>query len=202
MSTDTRQKMVLGAAELLRRRGLNATSLREVVKHTGTPRGSIRHHFPQGKRQLVEEALLLAGRSVSAQLRQRVQQAGALGGLAAFIEGWKQTLEQSDFEAGCPILAVAAEQYVAEDGYPNAEVQDQLLQRTAAAFAEWQSILREALQKEGIAADQARPLATVIISAVEGAVTMCRAAKSTAALSEVEWVLSGLLRTALPSTPA
>ncbi|MGB1557692.1 MAG: TetR family transcriptional regulator C-terminal domain-containing protein, partial [Oceanococcaceae bacterium] len=144
----------------------------------------------------------LAGRSVSAQLRQRVEQAGALGGLAAFIEGWKQTLEQSDFEAGCPILAVAAEQYVAEDGYPNAEVQDQLLQRTAAAFAEWQSILMEALQKEGIAADQARPLATVIISAVEGAVTMCRASKSTAALSEVEWVLSGLLRTALPSTPA
>lgn len=39
MTSDTRAKMVAGAADLVSRRGVNATSLREVVRHTGTPRG-------------------------------------------------------------------------------------------------------------------------------------------------------------------
>ena len=39
MTSDTRAKMVAGAADLMSRRGVNATSMREVVRHTGTPRG-------------------------------------------------------------------------------------------------------------------------------------------------------------------
>ena len=123
MKGNTRQKMVVGAADLLRRRGLNATSVREVVKHTETPRGSIRHHFPQGKRQLVEEALLFAGRSASKMLSKHISQVGAVSGLAAFIDDWRRIVEDSDFDAGCPILAVSTEQYLGEDGYPNREVQ-------------------------------------------------------------------------------
>jgi len=60
MTSDTRAKMVAGAADLMSRRGVNATSMREVVRHTGTPRGSIGHHFPGGKQQLIEIAKALS----------------------------------------------------------------------------------------------------------------------------------------------
>ena len=110
MTSDTRAKMVAGAADLMSRRGVNATSMREVVRHTGTPRGSIGHHFPGGKQQLIEDALAFAGRQVSGPLRHLTQKQGAIGGLHAFISLWRQTLERTKFQAGCPVLAVAVEQ--------------------------------------------------------------------------------------------
>src|SRR5689334_24236611 len=95
MSSDTRAKMVAGAADLMSRRGVNATSVREVVRHTGTPRGSISHHFPRGKQQLIEDAIAFAGRQVSGPLRELTREHGAIGGLRAFIALWRKILEQT-----------------------------------------------------------------------------------------------------------
>src|SRR5690242_19173511 len=114
MISRTRDKMVAGAADLMSRRGVNATSVREVVRHTGTPRGSISHHFPRGKQQLIEDAIAFAGRQVSGPLRELTRAHGAIGGLRAFIALWRQILEKTKFEAGCPVLAVAVEQYVSD----------------------------------------------------------------------------------------
>src|SRR6478735_9579355 len=84
MSSITRAKMVAGAADLMSRRGVNATSMRDVVRHTGTPRGSIGHHFPRGKQQLIEDAIEFAGRQVSGPLRHLTQDRGAIAGLREF----------------------------------------------------------------------------------------------------------------------
>src|SRR5260370_42076532 len=112
MNSDTRAKMVAGAADLLSRRGVNANSVREVVRHSGTPRGSIGHHFPRGKQQLIEDAIAFAGAEVSAPLEHLMRERGAIAGLRAFIALWRRTLEASHFEAGCPVLAGGCEQYV------------------------------------------------------------------------------------------
>ena len=61
MAGDTRARMVAGAARLLAQRGLQETSFSEVLELTGAPRGSIYHHFPLGKDQLVASAVDLAG---------------------------------------------------------------------------------------------------------------------------------------------
>ena len=53
--------MIAGAARLLAQRGLQETSFSEVLELTGAPRGSIYHHFPDGKDQLVASAVDLAG---------------------------------------------------------------------------------------------------------------------------------------------
>src|SRR3954471_22309306 len=95
MTSDTKAKMVAGAADLMSRRGVNATSMREVVRHTGTPRGSISHHFPGGKQQLLEEAIVFAGMQVSGPLRHLTAERGAIAGLRAFIALWRQTLEKT-----------------------------------------------------------------------------------------------------------
>jgi TetR/AcrR family transcriptional repressor of lmrAB and yxaGH operons len=57
VSNDSREKMVRSAASLIASRGLNATSFSDVVADSGAPRGSIYHHFPDGKEQLSEEAV-------------------------------------------------------------------------------------------------------------------------------------------------
>jgi AcrR family transcriptional regulator len=202
MSSNTRAKMVAGAADLMSRRGVNATSMRDVVRHTGTPRGSIGHHFPRGKQQLIADALVFAGKQVSGPLEHLTQSRGAIAGLRAFIALWRQTLEKSKFQAGCPVLAVAVEQYVNDatekDGEPDEAAQRHLLDLANAVFADWQRIMFTALRHEGVAPARARRLAALVIASTEGTVAMCRAARSAQPLDDVRQELELVLSSALP----
>jgi AcrR family transcriptional regulator len=51
---------VRNAATLIRERGVHGVRLREVVAHSGGPRGSLGRFFPGGKTQLVTEAVDVA----------------------------------------------------------------------------------------------------------------------------------------------
>jgi len=201
MTSDTRAKMVAGAADLMSRRGVNATSMREVVRHTGTPRGSIGHHFPGGKQQLIEDALVFAGKQVSGPLEHLTRKHGAVGGLRAFIVLWRQTLERTQFRAGCPVLAVAVEQYVNDatekGGEPDEAAQQHMLDLADGVFAEWQRIMFAALRHEGVAPARARRLAALVIASTEGTVVMCRAARSVQPLDDVRQELELVLSSAL-----
>ena len=201
MTLDTRAKMVAGAADLMSRRGVNATSMREVVRHTGTPRGSIGHHFPRGKQQLIEDALVFAGRQVSGPLAHLTETRGAIAGLRTFITLWRQTLERTEFRAGCPVLAVAVEQYVNDatekDGEPDEAAQQHLLDLANGIFADWQRIMFRALRREGVAPARARRLAALVIASTEGTVAMCRAARSAEPLDDVRQELELVLSVAV-----
>src|SRR5262245_44130196 len=54
---DSRDQMIRAAIELLSERGYAGTSFGDVIERSGAPRGSIYHHFPGGKQQLVTEAV-------------------------------------------------------------------------------------------------------------------------------------------------
>jgi hypothetical protein len=172
-----------------------------VVRHTGTPRGSIGHHFPRGKQQLIEDALVFAGEQVSGPLEHLTQSRGAVAGLRAFIALWRQTLEKSKFQAGCPVLAVAVEQYVNDatekDGEPDEAAQRHLLDLANGVFADWQRIMFTALRHEGVAPARARRLAALVIASTEGTVAMCRAARSAQPLDDVRQELELVLSSAL-----
>src|SRR5918911_1463093 len=88
MGTDThpRERMIQSALILMGRQGVEGTSFSQVIDHSGAPRGSIYHHFPGGKEQLIAEAAL-----------------DAIGGF------WRAVLYDSDFAAGCPVVAAALE---------------------------------------------------------------------------------------------
>jgi len=193
--------MVAGAADLMSRRGVNGTSMRDVVRHTGTPRGSISHHFPRGKQQLIEDAIVFAGARVSGPLEHLTQDRGAVAGLSEFIGLWRKTLEKSKFGAGCPVLAVAVEQFVNDatgrDGKPDQAAQDGLLDLADGVFADWQRIMVNALRREGVAPARARRLAALVIASFEGTVAMCRAARSAQPLEDVRQELELVLSAAI-----
>lgn len=199
-SSPTRDKMVAGAADLLSRRGVHATSLRTVVQHTGTPRGSLGHHFPGGKQQLLEDAVRYANESVAVPLEALMTERGAVDGLQAFVGWWRRILETSGFDAGCPVLAVAVEQLAGDgdDGEPdNHRAGEQLRTLAHEAFERWASILAVALRREGVPAARARRLAALIVASIEGTVAMCRAARSAQPLDDVQQELQSLLEAAI-----
>jgi AcrR family transcriptional regulator len=206
MASDTRARMVAGAADLLSRRGVNATSLRDVVRHTGTPRGSLAHHFPLGKHQLIADAIVYAGRQVSGPLRHLVQERGPIAGLRAFIGLWRSTLEKSRYRAGCPELAVAVEQYTGEAGDKAAAqekaAQQHLLDLAHGVFTDWQTIMIDGLQRDGVTPARARRLAALIVASIEGTVAMCRAARSAQPLDDVGQELELVLAASLKERPS
>ncbi|MEV6926458.1 TetR/AcrR family transcriptional regulator [Dactylosporangium sp. NPDC051485] len=166
MAGEVRGRMVEGAALLLAKQGLQATSFSEVLKATGAPRGSIYHHFPEGKDQLVDAALeLVAGRMLAglAELDGR----GAVEITRYVIGAWRFVLDRSRLRAGCAVLAVA----VAGDSGP-------LLDRAAAIFRAWRARLTELYAAAGAEPAAAARFATSVIAATEGAVVLCRAERS------------------------
>ena len=183
---DSRTRMIASAAELFREQGYSATGFRDVVEHSGAPRGSIYHHFPGGKAQLAEEVVQLAS-DITAR---RIERAAAAGDpqamLDAFADGWRRQLERSDFRAGCPVVAVAVE----------ADAASAVTAAAAAAFERWEALFAQALRRSGIPRARAGRIATLAIAAIEGAVIQCRAARSVTPLAEVRRELGAVISAA------
>ncbi|MPY58004.1 TetR/AcrR family transcriptional regulator [Streptomyces spongiae] len=184
-STPSRERIVAGAADMISRRGLNATSIRELAKHARAPLGSTCHYFPEGKQQLATEAVRYAGGAVSRILRKELD-SGPVAGLRAFLALWRGIVVESEFHAGCPVLAVSVEEP------PAGEIPPALV-AAAEAFEGWERLLVESLRGCGVAHDQAEGLAVLIVASVEGATAMCRAKRSAQPLDQVARQLETLI---------
>ncbi|HEY0246659.1 MAG TPA: TetR/AcrR family transcriptional regulator [Gryllotalpicola sp.] len=158
--------MIDGAVRLLAQKGLQGTSFSEVLELTGAPRGSIYHHFPGGKDELVVAAVRTAGARTDAYLEQ-VRGAPPAAVAAHFLEAWRVLLLRGGFAIGCSVTAVA----VAAESVT-------LLDAAAAVFREWRAQLAELLRTAGVETGRADAFAVTLIAASEGAVVMSRAARS------------------------
>ncbi|GAA2504345.1 TetR/AcrR family transcriptional regulator [Actinocorallia cavernae] len=186
-----RERMVFSAAQLIRRDGVNATGMREVAAHAGAPRGSLQHYFPGGKEQLVGEAVAWAGRYAGKRIGRFVEQLAeptpsAL--FAAMAAQWTEEYDRDGFGAGCPVAAAAVDRAASDDAVRAA---------VAAAFTTWRTPLAEALTTMGAPADRAADLATLMISALEGAILMARAERDVRPLTTVVRELGPLLDAAV-----
>jgi AcrR family transcriptional regulator len=188
-SPSARERIVAGAADMISRRGLNATSIRDTAKHARAPLGSTYHYFPEGKQQLATEAVRYTGAWVSRGLRKELA-AGPVAGLRAFLGLWRKIVVDSDFRAGCPVLAVAIEE-------PAGEETPTALTAAAEVFAEWEGLLADSLREHGAEPRQAAQLATLVVAAVEGTVAMCRARRSIQPLDDTAEQLQALILTAI-----
>lgn len=151
---------------LLARRGLHATSFSEVLAATGAPRGSLYHHFPQGKEQLVGAAVDHAGALLLGVL-ERGPAGSAEEVVRNFLAVWRAVLTRSNCEAGCAVLAVT----VATDSAD-------LLAHATAVFRAWRGRLAERLKQAGLAPAVARRFALLLLASTEGAVVLSRADQS------------------------
>ncbi|MET0542648.1 MAG: TetR/AcrR family transcriptional regulator [Variovorax sp.] len=163
MVGEVRGRMVEGAVQLLAQRGLHATSFSEVLALTGAPRGSVYHHFPEGKDQLVGAAVDLAGAFLIDALDRKAG-ASAEAVTEHFLAIWRSVLTRSHCESGCAVLAVT----VAADS-------PDLLSHATAVFRSWRTRLAELLHQGGLTPALAKQFATTLIASAEGAVVLSRA---------------------------
>lgn len=164
MAGDSRARMIDSAVALLATRGLQATSFSEVLEHSGAPRGSVYHHFPGGKDELVGAAVDLAGeRAILTLEAHEGESARAIAEL--FIGMWRALLTATQFRAGCSVAAVTV---AADDAHQ--------LDRAGAVFRAWRATLARLLAAGG--AEHPERSAAALIAGCEGAVIMARAERS------------------------
>jgi AcrR family transcriptional regulator len=181
----TRERMITSTALLIREKGARATSIDDVLAHSGAPRGSVYHHFPGGRDQLLREATDFAGGYIAARIGRSDD---ALVLLDSLIGEYRDVLARSDFRAGCPIVAVAV-----EAGDPGSDLHE----HAAAAFAGWQALLAGRLSADGVPPARAEELAVMAIAAIEGALIMARSRREPGPLETVHRQLRDLVRAEL-----
>ena len=182
MAGDSRERMVRSAASLIAQRGVSATSFSDVLADSGAPRGSIYHHFPDGKHQLAEDAVRWTSDRVLAH-----QAAGEFATprdvLERFIDMWRQVVLSSRGTTGCVVAGVAIDSG-ADDG---------LIEVARETFRAWAGLLAEQLERLGISAVRARSIGLTTLAGMEGALILCRAEGSVQPLESVADELVRLL---------
>lgn len=182
--TGTRTKMLVSAADVLRERGAAGVTIDEVLTRSGAPRGSVYYHFPEGRSQILTEALRYAGDAITATIDDTADR-GAMVLLRDFVEYWDRLLIDSDFTAGCAVVAAAIG---CTDGEP------QLIAEAGGIFGRWRAALTRAFVADGFGEPDAASLAVMSIAALEGAVVLCRAARCTDPLRDVHGQLEFLIK--------
>jgi AcrR family transcriptional regulator len=182
----TKQRMLDSAVLLLRERGAAGVTVDAVLAHSGAPRGSVYHHFPGGRNELVLSAVRVAGDYIAAMVDDAVAGGDALGMVERFVRFWKRALTDTGYRAGCPVVAVAV------DSRQDIPEIDALVREI---FGRWQVSLSDLLAAGGSSTERARRLATLVVAAIEGAIILCRARHDLSPLDDVLTELTPLLET-------
>jgi AcrR family transcriptional regulator len=182
-----RERMIYSAVQLMRTRGIAATGVRDVVGHAEAPRGSFQHYFPGGKDQLVGEALAWSGDFAArgvAVYTETAADPSPSGLFAHMVRQWRDDLAARRYARGCPMMATAAE-LAGGDSPVNESLR--------VAADRWEHAVMDALVQMKVPPSRARGLATLMISALEGAVMLARVRRDVGQLDTVLAELSPLL---------
>ncbi|GGM87331.1 transcriptional regulator [Lentzea pudingi] len=181
----TKQRMLDSAVLLLRERGAAGVTVDAVLAHSGAPRGSVYHHFPGGRNEMVLGAVRQAGDYIDAMVSEAAAEGDVRLLLERLVAFWKRSLTKTGFRAGCPAAAMAMD---SRDTVPDA------VDVVREIFARWQGSIAEALSRNGFEVARAQRLATLVVSSVEGAIILCRAHRDLGPLDDVLTEIAPLLQ--------
>jgi AcrR family transcriptional regulator len=177
-----RARMVSSAARLMRERGIHGVGLREVVTHSGGPRGSLGRFFPGGKTQLMTEAIDVSLAAVYVELDRTLADAETFSdAIGMIVAPWRRVLVDHDFVLGCPLTATIVD----------AADNDDLRVHVSKLLDRWQARVADVYVKFGDPPAVAAEHAMVLLAALEGALILARARRSIEPLDTVERFFRG-----------
>ncbi len=177
--------MLDSAATLFQQQGYHATGLTQLVAAGGAPKGSLYFHFPGGKEQLAAEAIRQSAERLCDTLRAIVADSpDVITGIENVVEALAVSLDESDFQRGCPLATVALD----------ASGESELIRQACAdGYTSWHALIAGALGTE-----KADHLATVVLATVEGGLLLAKTLHDTAPLRAIAPHLRATLERELP----
>lgn len=181
----TRARIIAATVELIEAQGYHATGLNQILHQSVTPKGSLYHHFPGGKEELAAEAVAAAGQALTNDLDAISMRSTDFGmALSLLASFFRERLQKSAFQNGCPLATVTLEMAATSDPIQSA---------CQTAYRAWQSRIEHLLVASGCEPARAPAKALFALSAIEGALLLCQAERSTHPLEQVVEELQLLL---------
>lgn len=167
----SRQKIIETASDLFQTHGYNATGLNEIIKKSGSPKGSLYYYFPKGKEELGVAAAEYAGKCIVNKIRQGLDndEDPSLA-IQAVIKEMVAALKKNGKLKNTSLSLVALETYLTSDP---------LRQACSRSFTALENIYAEKLKKSGFPDSISEELGTVIQSIMEGAILLSVTHKNT-----------------------
>lgn len=179
-----RQRLLDAAIALVQEKGVEGAGLSDLLERSSSARRSLYQHFPGGKDELIAESTRQAGRITSELLHELVGSVDAATLFDVMVATLRQSLVKSDYRTSCPIAAAA---YAPADS-------EVVRDAAGAAFADWIGAATDVLTADGRPEAEARALASFMVAAIEGALVLARAARSTQPLDDAAAQLAVLLQ--------
>lgn len=174
--TGSRDRIVEATVALLRRGGLGASGVNQVIAEANAPKGSLYHYFPGGKDQMVCEALDRYRVAVAQKLRTALQGDGPPANrIRRLFRGLARDMGADGFRSSCAVGAVTL------DLAPDDEV---LRAACEVAVSSWVAVVEECLHE--LSRAQRRAAALFLVTLLEGAQLTARAQRSDAAIRAAE----------------
>jgi len=180
----TREKLITAAAELMESRGYYGMGINELLKACDVPKGSLYHHFPGGKNELIKEAIVASGQQQIRNFGRAMKGRKTVGtALQAVIDYLIDRLKATNFQYACPVSAVALE-----------SVQGDADIRTSCkeAFENLENTFEAYLNLNGI--EESGSYAKMVINMIEGGVLLSKAHHDTGHLEEIKKHLPKIIR--------
>jgi len=168
----TKNKIMKAAVKLIFQKGIEATSISDIVKEAGVAKGSVFFHFPD-KQTLVSEALKQYENKFFIFLEQSLTGNTPGERLINFFENVSKTHKERNYTGGCIFGNTALEM---------ADKNEIFTGIVSNVFKKWVKNLEEVIQeavKTGEIRKDIRPgvLAATIVAALEGGIMLARLEK-------------------------
>jgi TetR/AcrR family transcriptional regulator, lmrAB and yxaGH operons repressor len=181
----TRARISKTAKHLFQQRGYYAVGTAEIVDEADATKGSLYHHFPEGKEQIACEVVEAIRDDVLARLEalEASEQDPSLA-VARLAEGMARWVEASRYREGSLLASLAV------GALPDAPALQRALQQ---ALDAWRARLGALLMGAGYRKQPARAMADTVLASLEGALLMARIDGNPRAVSAVGRTLASLI---------
>ncbi|MDQ0113837.1 TetR/AcrR family transcriptional regulator [Paenibacillus harenae] len=185
MDKSARERFIEATTRLIEMHGYHGTGLNQIIKEGGAPRGSLYHHFPNGKEELVSEAIDKLGQGVADQTRKILDSANSLSdGVYSIFLYLSKKFDDSDCVIAGSIASVALE---------TSHISEKLRETCKRTYDSWRSAYEEMLLESGFSASRAAQISTFITASIDGAIILCRINRSSEPLMHIAREIKFLL---------
>lgn len=170
----SRQRMIEAAIDLMRGSGLSGAGINEIVRASAAPKGSVYYFFPNGKQQVVTEALTDYSGRVAGFIETALSaRKTAPDKVKSLFAAFARRVEQGEFRRSCAFGAVCLDL--------DTEL-DELRIVVAHAFEDWTQLIARHFDFGD--ARRERSFAGMVLTAIEGAYIRARAERSSRPFTE------------------